>query len=73
MLLVTLNLRIIHLATNQTFGIEDSVFRVRVEGVLCGVTDTARINASLKSSPTADRRKQRLTVVLRRRRIPMKE
>lgn len=46
MLLVTFDLRIVNLATNQTFGIEDGVFRVGVEGVLGGITDTARMNTS---------------------------
>jgi hypothetical protein len=46
MLLVTLDFRIVHLTTNQTFGIKDSVFRVGVEGVLGGVSDTARKNTS---------------------------
>ena len=44
MFLVTLDLRIAHLATNQTLSVKDSVFRVGVEGVLGGVTDTEEIN-----------------------------
>jgi hypothetical protein len=44
MLLVALDLRIVHLAANQTLSIEDSVFRVGVEGVLGGVTDTEGMN-----------------------------
>ena len=53
MFLVALDFWIIHLATNQTFGIKDSVFRVGMESVLGSVTDTARINAPLVSSPRA--------------------
>ena len=49
MLLVTLDLRIVHLATNQTLGIKDSVFRVGVEGVLGGVTDTEGMNELSKT------------------------
>lgn len=44
MLLVTLDLRIVHLATDQTLSIKDCVFRVRVEGVLGGITDTGITN-----------------------------
>ena len=40
MFLVTLDFRIVHLATNQTLSVKDSVFRVGMEGVLGGVTDT---------------------------------
>jgi len=40
MLLVTLNLGVIYFTTNQTLSVEDSIFRVGVEGVLGGVTDT---------------------------------
>ena len=46
MLLVTLDFRIVNLTTDQTFGIKDGVFRVRVEGVLGGVPNTARMNTS---------------------------
>ena len=49
MLLVTLDLRIVHLATNQTLGIKDSVFWVGVEGVLGGVTDTEGMNELSKT------------------------
>jgi hypothetical protein len=45
MFLVTLDFRIFQLATNQTLSVKDSVFRVCVEGVLGGITDTARTNA----------------------------
>ena len=31
---------VVHLASNETLGIEDSVFGVGVEGVLSGITDT---------------------------------
>ena len=48
MLLVTLDFRIVNLTTNQTFGIKDGVFRVRVEGVLGGVPNTVRMNTSLE-------------------------
>ena len=44
MLLVTLDLRIVHLATNQTLSIKDSILRVGVEGVLGGITDTATMD-----------------------------
>jgi len=47
MLLVTLNLRIVDLTTNQTLSVEDSIFRVGVEGVLGGVTNTVEKNAPL--------------------------
>lgn len=39
MLLITLNIGILDLATNETFGIEDSVFRVSVVSVLRGVAN----------------------------------
>jgi hypothetical protein len=42
--LVALDFRIVQLATNQTLGVKDRIFRVRVEGVLGGITDTARMN-----------------------------
>jgi len=45
MLLVTLDLRIVHLTTNQTLSVEDGIFRVGVESVLGGVTDTVEMNA----------------------------
>ena len=44
MLLVTLDFGIVNLATNQTLSVKDSVFRVGVEGVLGGVTDTVKAN-----------------------------
>ena len=44
MLLITFNFRIVHLATNQTLGVKDSVFWVGVKGVLGGITDTVTIN-----------------------------
>ena len=72
MFLVTLDFRIVHLATNQTFSVEDSVFRVGVEGVLSGVTDTAEMNATSETRLCGPDNK-RLTVVLRQRRTPMKE
>ncbi len=37
---VTLDFGIVHLATNKTFRVKDSVGRVGVEGVLGGVADT---------------------------------
>jgi len=40
MLLVTLDLRVVHLATNQTLSVKDSIRRVGVEGILGGVNDT---------------------------------
>ena len=72
MLLVTLDLRIVHLTTNQTFSVEDSVLRVGVEGVLGGVTDTAGVNAPSETR-SCDWTNNGLTVVPRRKRIPMKE
>jgi len=42
--LVTLDFRIVHLATNQTLRVKDGVFRVGVEGVLGGITDTEEMN-----------------------------
>ena len=42
-LLVALGLRVIDLASNETLGVEDGVFRVRVVRVLRGVTDTKTI------------------------------
>ena len=44
MLLITFDFRIVHLATNQTLSVKDSVFRVGVEGVLSGITDTEGVN-----------------------------
>lgn len=38
-LLITLNLGILDLATNETLGVENGVLRVAVVGVLGGVTD----------------------------------
>ena len=55
MLLVTLDFRILHLATNQTLSVKDSVFRVGVEGVLGGVTDPAEMNAPLGVQPRGTR------------------
>ena len=51
MLLVTLDLRIVHLATNQTLSIKDSILRVGVEGVLGGVTDTEEMNELSETKP----------------------
>jgi len=51
MLLVSLDFRVIHLTTNQTLSIKDSVFRVGVEGVLGGVTDTEEMNDPLETEP----------------------
>jgi NAD-specific glutamate dehydrogenase len=39
---VALNLILIHLATNETLGVKDSVLGVGMEGVLGRVTDTER-------------------------------
>ena len=44
MLLVTLDFRIVHLATNQTLSIKDSVFRVGMECILRGIADTEGTN-----------------------------
>jgi len=43
-LLVALDFRIVHFTTNQTLSVKDSVFRVGVEGVLGGVTNTGEMN-----------------------------
>ena len=51
MLLVTLDLRIVHLATNQTLSIKDSILRVGVEGVLGGVTDTEEMSEPSGTKP----------------------
>ena len=40
MLLIALDFGIVHLTANQALSVKDSVFRVGVEGVLGGVTDT---------------------------------
>ena len=72
MLLVALDFRIVHLATNQTLSIEDSVFRVGVEGVLGGVADTGEMNAQSEPRP-CNSTNRRLTVVRLQRMIPMKE
>jgi hypothetical protein len=48
MLLVALDFRIFQLATNQTLSVKDSVFRVGVEGILSGVTDTTKVNPQLE-------------------------
>ena len=40
MLLITQYFWIIHLTTDETLSVEDGVFRVGVEGVLGGITDT---------------------------------
>jgi len=49
MLLVTLDFRIVKLATNQTLSVKDSVFRVGVESVLGGVADTEEMHAPSES------------------------
>ena len=46
MLLITFDFRIVHLATNQTLSVKDSVFWIGVKGVLGGITDTTTINES---------------------------
>ena len=52
MFLVTLDFRFVHLATDQTLGVKDSVFRVGVEGILGGITDTVEMRAlSERHSP----------------------
>ena len=48
MLLVTLDFRVVRLATNQTLSVKDSVFRVGVEGILSGVANTGEVNESLE-------------------------
>lgn len=37
---ITLNVRIFHLATNQSLRVEDCILRVRMECIFSGVTDT---------------------------------
>ena len=71
MFLVTLDFRVFHLTTNQTFSVKDSVFRVGVEGILGGITDTTTMGARSEARPRG-LTNQRLTVVPHRRRIPMK-
>ena len=44
MLLVTLDFWVLKLATNQTLSVKDSIFRIGVEGVLGGVTDTKEMS-----------------------------
>ena len=39
-LLITLDLRVLEFTSDETFSVEDRVLRVRVESVLCGITDT---------------------------------
>ena len=71
MFLVALDFRIFQLATNQTFSVKDSVFRVGVEGILSGVTDTSKVNPQSEMKLESLMNK-RLTVVPRRRKKPMK-
>jgi len=49
MLLVTLDFRIVHLATNQMLRIKGGVFRVEVEGVLDGITNTEETSEKLET------------------------
>ena len=49
MLLVALDLWIIHLATNQTFSVKDSIFWMGVEGLLGGVSGTKEIKERPKT------------------------
>lgn len=49
MLLVALDFWILRLATNQTLSVKDSIFRIGVEGVLGGITDTKEINEWLET------------------------
>lgn len=42
MLLITLDFRIIDFTTNKTLCVEDGVFGVGVEGILCAVTNTVK-------------------------------
>ena len=51
MLLVTLDFRIVHLTSNQTLSVKDSVFRVGVEGILGGVADTTEVNILSEAHP----------------------
>ena len=39
-LLVTLDLRVLEFTSDETFGVEDGIFGVGVESVLCGITNT---------------------------------
>jgi hypothetical protein len=72
MFLVTLDFRIFQLATNQTLSVKDSVFRVGVEGVLGGIADTTRTSERVRKATQRTKPAVRLTVVLRRRKRPMK-
>lgn len=73
MFLVTFGFGIVQLAANQAFGVEHSIFRVSMERVLGGVTDTARINAELETLFDGWLEREGHTVVPRRRTTPMKE
>jgi hypothetical protein len=74
MLLVTLDFWIVNFAANQAFGVKYSVFRVRMESILGGVTNTTRTNARLERRySTVDEQEKGRTGVPRRRMRPMKE
>lgn len=47
MLLIAHNLKVVDLTTNQPPGFEHRILRVRVEGVLRAVTDTANMLSAL--------------------------
>ena len=73
MFLVTLDFRVVHLAANQAFSVEHSVFRIRMEGVLSGITNTTRMNVRSETLLDGKLAIERHTVVPRRRMLPMKE
>ena len=50
MLLVMLDLRIVHLTSNQTLSVKDSGFWVGVEGIL-GIADTTKVNVLSEANP----------------------
>ena len=42
---IALDLGIVYFATNETLGVKHGIFRVRVECVLCRITNTAYIES----------------------------
>ena len=65
MLLVALDFRIVHLATNQTLSVKDSIFRVGVEGVLGGVADTGEANTLSETRPWDSTKKDSQSFLVR--------
>ena len=64
---ILLKLGLVELATNKAFCVEDSIFRIRVESILGGVTDPIK-NLSRDLRAVMSSR----TVAPRLRRLPMK-